>query len=141
MLPRRSIYFFFDGSFISLFNFFHNQKHQDFVSIIESIQDDKYSLIRGDGIHQKVHPFPFVYHNRSFLVNKKKIRQNVKFIYIVFYIGNFCVVRRKIICFWFIDGMNYQYNVIGNTTKPLIFVFKNNKPFIEIVIHQMRLTY
>ena len=37
--------------------FFHNQQNQDFVSIIESMQDE----------HQKVYPFYFVYHHRIFV--------------------------------------------------------------------------
>ena len=67
----------------SLFNFFHKQKHQYFISILESMQDDQYILIREDGIHKKVYPFTFIYHDISFFLNKMKIRLYVQFIYCV----------------------------------------------------------
>ena len=74
MLPRQSIFFFFYGSFIYLLNCFHKYQDQYLVSIIESMQDDKYFLIREDVIHQKLHQFIFVYHDRILLVNRMQIR-------------------------------------------------------------------
>ena len=65
------------------------QQHQHF-SILELIQDDQYFLLREDVIHQKVHPFTFVYHDRFVFVNIIQIRLYVKFLYGVCYGGNLC---------------------------------------------------
>ena len=48
-------------------NSVHNQQNQYFISILESIQDYQYFLIREDSIHQKVHPFTFFHHDRIFV--------------------------------------------------------------------------
>ena len=44
--------FIFYDSFIYLFGFFHKQQHQDFVSIIQSMQDDQYCFIDEYGIRK-----------------------------------------------------------------------------------------
>ena len=69
MISWWSIHLFFYGRFISWFNFFHYQQHQYFVSVIESMQEDQYFLIKEYGIHQKQCLFTFVNHDRSFIGN------------------------------------------------------------------------
>ena len=59
---------------------FHKKQHQDFVFIIQSMQDDQYRLIGEYGIHQKVCRYHIVYHDRSFFVNQMKIRLYVQFL-------------------------------------------------------------
>ena len=46
---------------------FHQQQHQYFFSILQSMQEDQDLLLGEYGIYQKVHIFPFVYHYRSFV--------------------------------------------------------------------------
>ena len=57
------------------------QQDQDFVHILESMQDDQYIFIRKYGIHQKVYSFTFLYHDRIFSVNQRQIILYLKFIY------------------------------------------------------------
>ena len=46
---------------------FHNQQHQDFISILQSMQDDQVRLLGEYGIYQKVHLFTFVHHYINFV--------------------------------------------------------------------------
>ena len=61
-------------------NYIHKYQHQDFASIIESMQDYKYLLIRVDGIEKRIIKIIlFVMIEVMFLIGMQ-IRLNVQFI-------------------------------------------------------------
>ena len=57
-------------------NVFHKKQHQDFVSILQSMQNDQYRPLREQDIQLRGIPFSFVYHYRS-LVCKLNANQTV----------------------------------------------------------------
>ena len=95
---------------------FDKEQYQDFISILESMKDYQYFLIKKILFIKKCIHFPLFITIKVLLVNRIQSTLNVKFIYGVWYIGSCCGVIHNIIYFLLIKCMNSKFHIIRNTT-------------------------